>query len=109
METRDPAIQIEVVYALPDHQVMRQLRLPPGATAEQAVNLSGINHLFPQIDLSRHKLGIFGKLVKPDRTLREGDRVEIYRPLILDPKDNRRKRARLQRGASITTTVPDGR
>jgi hypothetical protein len=96
MATRNPAIQIEVVYALPERQIVRRLSLPPGTTVERAVNLSEINHLFPEIDLSRNKLGIFGKLVKPDRALQDGDRVEIYRPLILDPKDSRRKRARLQ-------------
>lgn len=96
METHDPAIRIEVVYALPEHQVMRQLSLPPGTTVEQAVKFSEISLLFPEIDLSRNKLGIFGKLVKQDRVLRDGDRVEIYRPLVLDPKDSRRKRAKLQ-------------
>jgi putative ubiquitin-RnfH superfamily antitoxin RatB of RatAB toxin-antitoxin module len=96
MATRNTAIQIEVVYALPERQIVRRLSLPPGTTVEQAVNLSEINHLFPEFDLSRNKLGIFGKLVKPDRALHDGDRVEIYRPLILDPKDSRRKRARLQ-------------
>ncbi len=98
METPDPTIRIEVVYALPEHQVMRQLSLPPGTTVEQAVIFSEISLLFPEIDLSRNKLGIFGKLVKQDRVLRDGDRVEIYRPLVLDPKDSRRKRAKLQAG-----------
>ena len=96
MATRNPAIQIEVVYALPERQIVRRLSLPPGTTVERAVNLSEINHLFPEIDLSRNKLGIFGKLVGPGRVLRDGDRVEIYRPLALDPKDTRRKRAKLQ-------------
>lgn len=96
MGTPDPAIQIEVVYALPERQVMLQLSLPPGMTAKQAVKFSEISRLFPEIDLSRNKLGIFGKLVGPDRVLRDGDRVEIYRPLALDPKDTRRKRAELQ-------------
>lgn len=109
METRDPAIQIEVVYALPEHQVMRRLSLPTGTTVEQAVKFSEITHLFPEIDLSRDKLGIFGKLVKPDRALRDGDRVEIYRPLVHDPKDSRRKRAKLQGGAPIAKTGPNGR
>ena len=109
METRDSAIKIEVVYALPEHQVTRQLSLPPGTTLEQAVKFSEISHLFPEIDLSRNKLGIFGKLVKSDRALRDGDRVEIYRPLVLDPKDSRRKRAKLQGDASTAKTGRNGR
>jgi putative ubiquitin-RnfH superfamily antitoxin RatB of RatAB toxin-antitoxin module len=106
METPDPSIQIEVVYALPERQVMRQLRLPSRTTVEQAVKLSEISRLFPEIDLSQNKLGIFGKLVRPDRALRDGDRVEIYRPLVLDPKDSRRKRAKLQGSALTARTDP---
>ncbi len=105
MGTLDPAIQIEVVYALPERQVMLQLSLPPGTTAEQAVKFSEICRLFPEIDLSRNKLGIFGKLVRTDTVLRHGDRVEIYRPLALDPKDNRRKRAKLQSGVETAEPV----
>lgn len=93
MDTRNYALEIEVVYALPDNQLMRQLSLPVGTTARQAVELSGIVGLFPEIDLSQNKLGIFGKLVKPDAILRDRDRVEIYRPLVVDPKEARRKRA----------------
>ncbi|MDE2366944.1 MAG: RnfH family protein [Betaproteobacteria bacterium] len=103
MEIHDPAIRIEVVYALPEHQIVRQLNLPPGTTVEQAVKLSEISRLFPEIDLSRNKLGIYGALVRQDRELRDGDRVEIYRPLVLDPKDNRRKRAKRQGNATIET------
>jgi hypothetical protein len=106
METPDPPIQIEVVYALPERQVMLQLSLPPGTTAKQAVEFSEISRLFPGIDLSRNKLGIFGKLVGPDRILRDGDRIEIYRPLALDPKDTRRKRAKLQGGQSNSKGDP---
>ncbi|MEP7371481.1 MAG: RnfH family protein [Nitrosospira sp.] len=93
MDIHEHTIEIEVVYALPDNQLVRQLSLPVGATARQAVELSGIINLFPEIDLSRNKLGIFGKLVKPDAILRDRDRVEIYRPLFADPGEARRKRA----------------
>jgi uncharacterized protein len=96
METPDPAIRIEVVYALPERQIIHELSVAPGTTVEQAVKLSEIRRVFPEIDLSQNKLGIFGKLAKPDKVLRDGDRVEIYRPLVLDPKDRRRERARLQ-------------
>lgn len=94
MEIREQNIEIEVVYALPENQVTRQLNVPLGTTAEQAVEFSGIIHLFPEIDLLRNKLGIFGKLIKPGTTLRNRDRVEIYRPLIVDPKESRRQRAK---------------
>lgn len=94
MEAPEPDIEIEVVYALPQNQAIRQLRVPSGTTAEQAVAFSEITHLFPEIDLNRNKLGIYGKLVKPDTFLQDRDRVEIYRPLIVDPKESRRRRAK---------------
>jgi uncharacterized protein len=86
-------IHIEVVYALPQRQVLRRLSVSPHTTVEQALELSGMRSLFPEIDSSINKLGIFGKLVKPDTVLHNLDRVEIYRPLINDPKENRRRRA----------------
>lgn len=86
-------IKIEVVYALPHDQIVRQLNVPAGTTARQAIELSGISGMFSGIDLSQNKLGIFGKLVRSDTLLRDRDRVEIYRPLSVDPKDARRKRA----------------
>ncbi|KIO48868.1 RnfH family protein [Nitrosospira sp. NpAV] len=92
MDIPECAIEIEVVYALPDNQLMRRLSLPAGATARQAVALSGIISLCPEIDLSQNKLGVFGKLVKADAILRDRDRVEIYRPLAVDPREARRKR-----------------
>lgn len=86
-------ILVEVAYALPQQQLIIELKVPEGTTTLQAVQLSGILQKFPDIDLERNKLGIFGKLVKPDTVLRERDRVEIYRPLIADPKEVRRQRA----------------
>lgn len=86
-------ILIEVAYALPQQQVILPVKVTEGATAAQAVDASGILKKFPEIDLEQNKLGIFGKLVKPDTVLRERDRVEIYRPLIADPKEVRRQRA----------------
>ncbi|MDO8438038.1 MAG: RnfH family protein [Nitrosomonadaceae bacterium] len=86
-------IEIVVVYALPHDQIVRQLNVPAGTMARRAVELSGIGGIFPEIDLSQSKLGIFGKLVKPETILRDRDRVEIYRPLSVDPKEARRKRA----------------
>lgn len=86
-------ILIEVAYALPQQQVILPVKVADGTTAAQAVDASGILNKFPEIDLEQNKLGIFGKLVKPDTVLRERDRVEIYRPLIADPKEVRRQRA----------------
>lgn len=84
---------IEVAYALPEEQVLITLDVEQGTTVEQAVKLSGILEKFTDIDLTKNKLGIFGKATKPDQVLRDKDRVEIYRPLIADPKESRRKRA----------------
>lgn len=89
-------IDIEIAYALSQHQILRQLSVPAGTTVGQAVELSGIGGMsgdFPEINLAHNKLGIFGKLVKPETVLRDRDRVEIYRPLIADPKEVRRQRA----------------
>lgn len=86
-------ILIEVAYALPQQQVIIPVKIAEGSTATQAVEASGILQKFPEIDLGQNKLGIFGKLIKPDTVLRERDRVEIYRPLIADPKEVRRQRA----------------
>jgi uncharacterized protein len=86
-------INIEVIYALPQEQQLLKLQLPEGSTVQDAIQLSGVLEKYPEIDIARNKLGIFGKLVKADAPLREKDRVEIYRPLIADPKEIRRKRA----------------
>ncbi|MGM0475564.1 MAG: RnfH family protein [Pseudomonadota bacterium] len=89
-----PLITVEVAYALPKQQVLLSLDVEEGTTAREAVELSGILEQFPDIDLDgENKLGVFGKLVKADQVLRRGDRVEINRPLIADPKEVRRQRA----------------
>jgi uncharacterized protein len=86
-------MEIEVVYALPHEQVLLKIKLPQGATVAEAIEASGIVRRHPEIDLAQNKLGIYGKLTKADAVLRDRDRVEIYRPLIADPKEIRRKRA----------------
>jgi putative ubiquitin-RnfH superfamily antitoxin RatB of RatAB toxin-antitoxin module len=86
-------IDVEVVYALPHEQTLLKVQAPQGATVAEAVRLSGILDRFPEIDIGRNKLGIFGKLSKPDAELHDRDRIEIYRPLIADPKEVRRQRA----------------
>ena len=86
-------IHIEVVYALRDEQALIALEVPEGVTARQAVERSGLAARFPEIDPARVKLGIFGCVTSADTILRDGDRVEVYRPLEADPKDARRTRA----------------
>ena len=86
-------MRIEVAYAKPDGQIILTLDLPKDTTAEAAIIHSGILQRFPEIDIARNKIGIFSKLCKLDQVLREGDRVEIYRPLLADPKESRRDRA----------------
>jgi putative ubiquitin-RnfH superfamily antitoxin RatB of RatAB toxin-antitoxin module len=86
-------ILVEVAYALPDQQVILPVKLQAGANAESAIQQSGILAKFPEINLSENKIGIFGKLTQLDTLLRDKDRVEIYRPLIADPKEVRRQRA----------------
>lgn len=87
------SVSVEVVYALPAQQPLTRVQLPEGATVEDAIRASGMLDAFPEIDLARNKVGIFSKLVKLDEKVRDRDRVEIYRPLIADPKEVRRKRA----------------
>ena len=88
-----PLLRIEVAYALREEQVLLELEMAEGTTARQAVERSGILQRFPEIDLARAGLGIFGRVVSPDTPLRDGDRVEIYRPLIANPRQARRERA----------------
>jgi uncharacterized protein len=91
-------IRVEVAYALPEQQWLVPLEVRAGTTVRQAVELSGILGRFPGIETVQGGVGVFGRLVKPDSLLRDGDRVEIYRPLIADPKQARRARVRKRRG-----------
>jgi len=89
-----PVVKVQLCYVLPDTAFHTDLQLPPGSTLLQAIEASGVLQRFAEIDLGVNKVGIFGKQKSPDTLLREGDRVEIYRPLQADPKESRRKRAR---------------
>jgi len=86
-------IDIEVVYALPAEQKLLTVRVGADATVGQAIRASGLLECYPELELMQVKVGIFGKIVALDRRLRAGDRIEIYRPLTVDPKDARRRRA----------------
>ena len=86
-------IQIEVVLAMPDRQELVSLDVATGPRVAEAIALSGLPELFEGFELDLKSVGIFGHKADPEQTLREGDRVEIYRPLIADPKEVRRQRA----------------
>ena len=88
-----PDILVDVVYALPEKQYMYSVSLPVGSTVEQAIQASGLLALRSDIDLSQNKVGIFSRPVKLSDEVQQGDRVEIYRPLLADPKELRRLRA----------------
>lgn len=89
----DPHKAVEVVYATPSEQVLEQLVVPADATVESVIKRSGLLERFPEIDLGVNKVGIFGKAAALSASLNDGDRIEIYRPLIADPKETRKKRA----------------
>lgn len=98
-------MKIEVIYALPERQELVSLDLPEGITVLQAVEASGFLKKYPEIEPGgKNKLGVFAKLVKNETVLRDRDRVEIYRPLIADPKEVRRQKAAegkvMKRGAA---------
>ncbi|TVT33001.1 RnfH family protein [Marinobacter vinifirmus] len=89
-------MQVEVAYARPDKQQIVPVKVPEGATALEAVKLSGIVDIFPEIEPDAIDMGVFGKVIKDPASheLREGDRVELYRPLKIDPKQARLNRAK---------------
>ena len=87
-------IQVEVAYALPERQVLLQVTVPEGSTALEAARLSGVEAQFEGLSLDEgSRMGIFGHVVSASQVLKEGDRVEIYRPLKADPKEVRKARS----------------
>jgi hypothetical protein len=101
---------IEIAYATPQRQVILEREVEPGSNARAAVRFSGIEQHFPEIDLNGCDLGVFGKAIADDYELNEGDRIEIYRPLIADPKEVRRQRAakglRMKKGGGAINPDP---
>lgn len=87
-------IKIEIAYALPDKQCILPVEVESGCTVAAAIEQSGILNLFPEIDLNKQSVGIFSKSCHLSDNVQEGDRVEIYRPLIIDPKEARRTKAK---------------
>lgn len=88
-----PDIVVEVAYALPDKQYLYRVKVPEGSSVEQAIIASGLLEIRSDISLQENKVGIFSRTVKLHDEVQSGDRIEIYRPLIADPKDLRRQRA----------------
>jgi putative ubiquitin-RnfH superfamily antitoxin RatB of RatAB toxin-antitoxin module len=86
-------IYVQVCYATPAREYLREFAVAAGTTIEQAIAQSGVLTDIPGIDLAVQPVGIYGKKKPLDTVLRERDRIEIYRPLVADPKDSRRKRA----------------
>lgn len=93
MALPDPSITIEVVYGTAAQQCLLKVRVTPPVTIEHVIRASGILERFPEIDLSTQKVGIFSKVRALGDAVEDGDRIEIYRPLIIDPKEARRAKA----------------
>lgn len=86
-------LNIEVCYAMSNKQEVVRVRVPEGATVQHGLDASGLLAKYPEIDIRKSKFGIWNKLSKLDAVLRDKDRIEIYRPLIADPKEVRKQRA----------------
>jgi putative ubiquitin-RnfH superfamily antitoxin RatB of RatAB toxin-antitoxin module len=93
MASPEGGIGVEVVYALPERQIVVETLVVAPATVRAAIEASGLLAAFPEIDLSRQRVGVFGRLRELDAAVEQGDRIEIYRPLVADPKEVRRRRA----------------
>ncbi|MGH8214454.1 MAG: RnfH family protein [Rhodanobacteraceae bacterium] len=92
-----PCLNVSVLYAEADMVFEAELRLPAGATVGEAIEASGVRETRPDIEINVDRIGIFSRKTAFDARLRDGDRVEIYRPLKIDPKEARRRRAEKQR------------
>ena len=93
----DAPLQIEVAYAEPQRDIVKTLYLPAGSRVADALRLAALDPDFTGVDLANSALGIFGRSIRPDHALQQGDRIEIYRPLAADPKVARRERAQQAR------------
>jgi len=87
-------MRVEVAYAWPGGTVVKRLQVTAGCTLVEAIRAAGLLEERAEIDLARNQVGIYGQPASLDTRLRDGDRVEIYRPLVADPKQARRRRAR---------------
>lgn len=97
------SLRVRVIYALPDHQAIVDLQLPPGTSITEAVSRSGLLQKFPEAAARPLSCAIFGRAVPLSYELRDGDRIEILRPLLIDPKQSRREAAQRNRAQSSTS------
>ena len=102
-------LNIEVAYALPERQTVLSLRVAPGTSVLAAIEASGIVQKHPEIDLALNKFGVYSRPVKGREPVQDGDRIEIYRPLIADPKEMRKKRAEKAKEEGRADVVTGGR
>jgi putative ubiquitin-RnfH superfamily antitoxin RatB of RatAB toxin-antitoxin module len=102
-------IEIEIVYGVPQKQEILVVTVDEGCTVEQAIMASGISNLFTEIDLAIHKVGIWNKVVKLETVLKNLDRIEIYRPLLADPKEVRKRRAEKAKEEGRANKITGGR
>jgi hypothetical protein len=102
-------VTVEVAYALPTQQSLLTLNVQPGSTIMQVIEQSGILQQYPDIDLNQQKIGVWSRPVKPEEQVKDGDRIEIYRALIADPKDLRRRRAEKAKEEGRADKVTGGR
>lgn len=103
------AITVEVVYALPERQTLIALAVAPGTTAGEAVRLSGVLSAHAELAEGEPSIGIFGRIVGREHVLGDGDRIEIYRPLVADPKARRNERvARKRQGRKTVRNMRAG-
>lgn len=100
-------IQVGVAHATPTEQIWREIEVPEGTTVRDAIEASGILNEFPAIDLNVNNVGIFGKITALDATVEDGDRVEIYRPITVEPEKLERKKYKLRPAVPVIQR-PDG-
>lgn len=106
---KEKLLQVEVVYGVPEKQKIITISTPENTSIEQAINDSGIKDVFPEIDLSKNKVGIWNRAAKLSDVVEDGDRIEIYRPLIADPKEVRKRRAEKAKLEGRADKVTGGR
>jgi putative ubiquitin-RnfH superfamily antitoxin RatB of RatAB toxin-antitoxin module len=109
MSDESQMIHVEVVYALPHEQRVITEVVDKGLTVEEIIKQSGILEMYPEIDLGKNKVGVFSRNVKLDAKVRDKDRIEIYRPLLADPKEIRRKRAEQAKASGTADPVTGGK
>lgn len=109
MSIESDMIHVEVVYALPQEQRVFTLVVNKEMTVEDIIKQSGVLEQYPEVDLKVNKVGVFSRNVKLNATVRDKDRIEIYRPLLADPKEIRRKRAEQAKAAGTADPVTGGK